>query len=306
MKSFVVMQGHTYQEEKEHGFIWAAKQDSSGMPSHSWQRMKEVEEGDLIFHYVKGDILAVSVATSGCEVAYRPSNPQNHALWNDKGYFAELDYHELDVPIHIRTKYEEILPLLPIKYSPFQTNGHGNQGYLYPCNEELAIKLLEIIADSNITEVEDEQLELAISTVVQTERNRLIPLLAEAESKMKTKMRLSEQRFRARLMPLWTNQCTICEIDLPILLQASRAKPWKDCTKTERLDRYNGLLLCANHDSLYQKGYIAFDGQGKIHIATEIKEEDYAKFGIHNKMKIARTEQNKSYFKWHKRHLFRG
>lgn len=75
MKCFMVMQGHTYQEEQEKGFIWAAKQDSSGMPSHSWERMMEVEKGDLIFHYVKGDIVAVSVATTGCEVAYRPSNP---------------------------------------------------------------------------------------------------------------------------------------------------------------------------------------------------------------------------------------
>lgn len=306
MKSFLVMQGHTYQEEKEKGFIWAAKQDSSGMPSHSWQRMTEVNEGDLIFHCVKGDILAVSVATTGCEVAYRPSNPKNHALWNDPGYFVELDYYELEVPIHIREKFEEILPLLPIKYSPFQRNGHGNQGYLYPCNEELAVKLLEIIADSNITRIEDEQLALAIGTVVQTERNPLIPLLAEAESEMKTKMRLGERAFRARMMPLWAHQCTICTIDLPIVLQASRAKPWKDCTSDERIDPYNGMLLCANHAILYKKGYIAFDGQGRIHIATDISEEDYEKFGIHSKMKIARTERNKPYFKWHKRYLFKG
>lgn len=305
MKSFVVMQGHTYHEEKENGFIWAAKQDSSGMPSHSWQRMMEVEKGDLIFHYVKGEILAISVATKGCEIAHRPSNPQHHALWNDPGYFVELEVHELDVPIQIRAKFEEILPLLPIKYSPFQMNGHGNQGYLYPCNEELAVKLLEMIADSNITEIENEQLALAISPVVQTERNPLIPLLAEAESELKAKIRLGEGILRAQMMPLWADQCTICGIDLPIVLRATRSKPWKDCTRDERIDPYNGMLLCANHEILYKTGYIAFDGQGKIHIAEEILEEDYKKFGIHRQMKIARMEQNKSYFKWHKRHIFR-
>ncbi len=304
MKCFMVMQGHTYQEEQEKGFIWAAKQDSSGMPSHSWERMMEVEKGDLIFHYVKGDIVAVSVATTGCEVAYRPSNPQNHALWNDPGYFVALDVHELDVPINIQTKLEEISPLLPNKYSPFQANGHGNQGYLYPCHEELSIKLLEIIADSNITKIEDEQLALAIGTVVETERNTLIPLLAEAESELKTKIRLEERTFHARMMPLWAHQCTICGIDLPIVLQATRAKPRKDCTKEERIDPYNGILLCANHAILYKKGYIAFDGQGKIHIAEEMSEENHKKFGIHRQIKIARMEQNKPYIKWHKRYLF--
>lgn len=299
------MQGHTYQEEKELGFIWAAKQDSSGMPSHSWQRMTEVEEGDLIFHYVRGNILAVSVATTGCEVAHRPSNVQNYELWNEKGYFVALDYHELDVPINISAKFKAILPLLPIKYSPFQTNGKGNQGYLYPCNEELAVKLLELIADSNITEVEDEQLELAIGSVVQTERNTLIPLLAEAESEAKTKIRLGNQKFRKNVMPIWEHQCTICGIELPELLKASRSKPWKDSTDLERVNPYNGMILCCNHDALYEKGFIAFDGQGKIHISSEIPEADYEKYGIHNKMKIARTEKNKPFFKWHKRHLFR-
>lgn len=305
MKSFVVMQGHTYQEEKELGFIWAATEDSGGMPSHSWQRMTEVNEGDLIFHYVRGNILAVSAATAGCEVAHRPSNIQNYEPWNDKGYLVELDYHELDVPINISSKFEAILPLLPIKYSPFQTNGNGNQGYLYPCNEELAVKLLELIADSNITEIEDEQLELAISPVVQVERNTLIPLLAEAESEAKTKIRMGEQKFRENLMPLWEHQCTLCGIELPALLKASPSKPWKDSTDSERVDPYNGVLLCCNHDALYKKGFIAFDGQGRLHISSQIPEADYEKYGIHKKVKIARKEENKPYFKWHKRHLFR-
>lgn len=305
MKSFVVMQGHTYQEEKALGFIWAAKQDRSGMPSHSWQRMTEIEAGDLIFHYVRGEFLAVSVATTDCEIRRRPANVENLAEWDQAGYFVALDYHELDVPIHIEEKFDAISPFLPIKYSPFQANGNGNQGYLYPCNEELAVKLLELIADSNITEVEDEQLELAIGTVVELDRNTLIPLLAEAESTMKTKMRLAELKFREKVSPLWNDACILCGIELPALLQASRSKPWKDSTADERIDPYNGVLLCMNHDALYKKGYIAFDGQGRLHISFELEEEDYEKYGIHNKIRIARTEKNKPYFKWHKRHLFK-
>ncbi|WP_155767499.1 HNH endonuclease [Sporosarcina ureilytica] len=306
MKSFLVMQGHTYNEEKELGFIWAAKKDRSGMPSHSWQRLTEVKKGDLVFHYVNGRILAVSVAKESCKIADRPSIDEHVEQQDEKGYYVELEYHELNVPIHIQSNFDAIRPLLPIRYSPFQLNGHGNQGYLYPCNEKLSVKLLGIIADANITEVEDEQLEFAMSPVVPVERDMLLPLLHTAESRMRTKIRKSQQSFCKDLMLLWAYQCVLCGIDLPELLKAVRSKPWKDSSDVERVDPYNGLLLCANHAALYENGLIAFDGQGRLHISSQLSEEDYEKYDLHKKVKIARQENHKKYLKWHKRHLFRS
>ena len=306
MQSFVVMQGRTYQEEKELGVIWSPQQDSGGKVPHSWLRMMEVKEGDRIFHYVKGYIVAVSVAKTGCQTARKPSNMQNHEHWNDNGYLVELEYHELEVPINVRSKFDEILPLLPIKYSPFQANADGNQGYLFPCNEELSIKLLELISDLNIYQVDEEQLEFAIGTVRRTERNTFIPMIAETEAEVKTKIRLGQQKFRKGLMPLWGYKCALCKIELPALLRASHSKPWKDSTDFERVDPYNGVLLCCNHDALYDEGFIAFDGQGRLHISSQIPEEDYEKYGIHSLMKIPRYEENKLYFKWHKRNLFKA
>jgi len=41
-------------------------------------------------------------------------------------------------------------------------------------------------------------------------------------------------------------------------LKASHIKAWKDCTSTqERLDSNNGLLLCANHDALFDQYLIS-------------------------------------------------
>jgi len=306
MQSFVVMQGQTYQEEKELGIIWSLQQDSTGKERHSRLRMIEVNEGDRIFHYVKGNIVAISVAKTGCQIAGKPSTMQNHELSNDNGYLVELDYHELEEPINVLSKFDDILPLLPIKYSPFQSDANGNQGYLYPCNEELSIKLVELIGELNIYQVDEEQLELAIGTVLRTERNTFIPMIAETESELKTKIRLGQQKFKEGLLPLWNHKCVLCEIELPALLRASYSKPWKDSMDFERVDPSNGVLLCCNHDALYGNGFIAFDGQGRLHISSQIPEEDYDKYSIHSKMKIARTEENKPYFKWHKRNLFNG
>lgn len=304
MKSFVVMQGETYQEEQHLGIIRSPQLDSGGQVPHSWLRMKEVNVGDRIFHYVKGNIVAISVAKTGCQVIGETIHTENSKHLSDNGYLVELEYYELEEPLNIISNLHEILPLLPIKYSPFQQDGNGNSGYLYPCNEQLVIKLLELISDLNIYRVDAEQLELAIGTVLRTEHNNFIPMLAEMESEVKLMIRKGCEKFRKDLLPLWENKCALCDVELAVLLQASHAKPWKDSTQSERIDPYNGLLLCCNHDALYSKGYIAFDGQGKLHISSSIPEDDYLIYNIYPKKKIARYEENKPYFKWHLKHVF--
>ncbi|MEK4630071.1 MAG: HNH endonuclease [Solibacillus sp.] len=300
MNFFIVMQGKTYEEAKLANIVWCSIYDNSGQTPHSWERMNEVRKGDVLFHYVKGDIIAISVAQ---EDAYEGENP---AISSEEiGHMFQSAYEELSVPLNIKNHFESIQPLLPIKYSAFQQNGDGNQGYLYPCNEMLALKLLELIGDDNIYEENEEQLEFAIGMIAQKERNTLAPVLIETEAEAKVKIRKGQQKFKKQLAPLWNNQCALCGIELPALLRASHAKPWKDATDEERLDPYNGILLCSNHDVLYDQGYITFDGTGKIHISSEIESIDYVKFSIHDKMRVSRVEENKKYFKWHKRNIFK-
>jgi len=55
--------------------------------------MTEVKEGDRVLHYVKGNIVAISVATLGCLEASKPSTMKNHDQWNDSGYLVSLQYH---------------------------------------------------------------------------------------------------------------------------------------------------------------------------------------------------------------------
>lgn len=299
MQGFIVMQGQNYEEEKELGFIWTPQKDRSGSEQHSWERVREVKEGDRIFHYVKGDIVAISVAKTDCTIEKKPTSKKS-----TQGYLVQLAYYEFEKPLTIQDYFDKISLHLPKKYSPFQQDSSGNQGYLYPCNEALLIKLVELIGDLNIYEEVDEQLEFALGIVKRTAHNPLIPLLAETESAAKTKVRIEKKKFKQALLHQWHSKCAICEIDLLELLKASHAKPWKDSTKLERVNKYNGILFCANHAELYNRGFIAFDGQGKIHISSLISEENYEKYAIHAKVKIARVEENKYYFKWHKRNLF--
>ena len=300
------MQGDTYQEEKQLGLIWSPIKDKGGNVPHSWLRMTEVKEGDRIFHYVKGNIVALSIVLDDCRTGEKPSPLQHHDGLNDESYVINLTYHELDTPVNIRDQFHELSALLPIKYSPFQEDANGNSGYLYPCNEELAIKLLELISESNIYWTSEEQLEFAIDAIKATEHHTLIPLIAETELEVKTKTRLGQQRFRKNLLPLWEGKCALCGINLSDLLIASYAKPWKDSSGEERLDPYNGVLLCRNHAVLFAKGFISFNGQGKLAISTEINENHYEMYRLEQDLKIRIHLENKRFFKWHKRNIFKS
>ena len=302
MNSFIVMQGTTYQEEKHLGIIWSPQKDKSGLVPHSSKIMQDIKNGDRIFHYVKGSIVAISIVKKGCQEHLRPQRNGNHKIEN--GYLVESEYRELEIPLNIRNHFDEIIQYLPIKYSAFKEDGTGNSGYLYPCNEELTLKLLEYISTLNIFNSDEDQLELSVDEVITKERNPLQALLAETESETKMKIRCYQQKFRKLVMPLWNHECPLCGIRLDPLLNSSHSKSWKDCSDDERLNPYNGVLLCHNHDALYKKGLISFDGQGRLHISEQIPEEEYDMYRLRKGIKISIHPENKPYFKWHKRNVF--
>lgn len=86
--------------------------------------------------------------------------------------------------------------------------------------------------------------------------------------------------FRGKLLKEYNHKCCLCDIDQDYLLRASHiipvAKIIKDVSLTprEKADLIstpeNGLLLCANHDVLFDGGYISFDEMGMIAISDEL------------------------------------
>ncbi|MBD8015455.1 MULTISPECIES: HNH endonuclease [Planococcus] len=303
MNSYIVMQGDTYQEECAAGVLWTPQVDKSGMVPHSWNRMQELKKGDLVFHYVKGFLVAISRIREDFHKGTKPKHADEQG-GSEPAFIARTAYRELDVPLSIKGSFQEIEPLLPTKYSAFQEDANGNSGYLYPCNEELAMKFLELISSLNVFTLEMEQLELSMEVIKKTAHNPLLSLIAEAELEIKTKMRRGKEQFRESLLPLWNGECPICGIAIEEVLTATHAKPWKDSSDSERLDPFNGILLCANHASLYSAGYIAFTGGGRLHISSRIPEEDYPVYRLRKNLKVPVSAEHAPYLRWHKRIVF--
>ncbi len=92
------------------------------------------------------------------------------------------------------------------------------------------------------------------------------------------------------------------------LLRASHIKPWADCaTDAERLDVFNGLLLEARVDAVFDQGFVTVDDEGRLVVAAELGAEARQMLGLDVERRVRRLEaQHRVYLAWHRARVFRG
>lgn len=164
-------------------------------------------------------------------------------------------------------------------------------------NSEL-VKYIEasfkhFLADNNGKEIETIENEVDNLKIEATERDALI------------KCRVNQSKYRSELLKRY-KRCCLCKVSNRELLIASHIKPWSQCESTEKLDIDNGLLLCPNHDKLFDLGFISFDDDGKILICDGLKEIDRTFMNVEDKMSIVINEGNKKYLEYHRKKVFKN
>jgi len=92
--------------------------------------------------------------------------------------------------------------------------------------------------------------------------------------------RLGQGAYRQRLMALWDGRCAVTGCATSQALIASHAKPWAESDNRERLDEYNGLLLTASIDRLFDQGLIAFTDDGDLLRKPTLQEADLEPLGL--------------------------
>lgn len=135
---YFCFQGKQFKNELLGGYIFAGLDPTI---SH-WKRLKELKEGDVIFHGSMQGILAVSIVKGGYSIEKRPLA---HYLANErkdyKGLYVQCKYLLLKHPIITQNYKKEIIEYQGDhsgKGYPFNKNGTGNQGYLFNMNMGLA------------------------------------------------------------------------------------------------------------------------------------------------------------------------
>lgn len=117
------------------------------------------------------------------------------------------------------------------------------------------------------------------------------------------KVRVNQSAFRDMLLKKY-NKCCLCGVTDQHLLIASHIKPWSVCEQVERLDPNNGLLLCPNHDKLFDGGYITFDTDMKVVISSRLSESDRVFMNISENMSIEPDYKCEKYMKYHREVVF--
>ncbi len=101
------------------------------------------------------------------------------------------------------------------------------------------------------------------------------------------RQRVGQNKFRDAMLNYWGGACAVTGIAIPEILRASHAKPWAECaTDAERLDVFNGFLLSANLDALFDRFLISFDENGVLIIAPMLVGIDLQPLGISLGMKL--------------------
>lgn len=128
--------------------------------------------------------------------------------------------------------------------------------------------------------------------------------ITKTENQQVIKSRIGQSTFKKALLA-YEKKCRLCGVTDERFLVASHIKQWIQSNNQERLDINNGLLLCPNHDALFDKGYISFGDDGSILISESLEEETKVFLNINETMKIMMKERQREYMKWHRENLFK-
>ncbi len=121
------------------------------------------------------------------------------------------------------------------------------------------------------------------------------------------RQRVGQDVFRQALLDYWGGACAVTGLALPEVLRASHAKPWADCdTDEERLDVFNGFLLVANLDALFDRGLVTFDAGGELILSGTLSPAQRAELHLDVPLRLRwLAPEHHPYLEWHREHQFR-
>lgn len=117
--------------------------------------------------------------------------------------------------------------------------------------------------------------------------------------------------FKDTLYHEYAHRCAICGIDIAHMLIASHIKPFRDCAHLyEAVDYQNGILLCRNHDFLFDQGYISFSDEGKLLVSEQLSQQPRLQpyvFDLLYQLPVELTTNvRRMFLTYHRNHIFLG
>ncbi len=292
--------------------MWSPQRNNNGSYSQYYANMQLVEPGDVVLSYAGGEFRAVGVAL---DTAYEAPKPLEFgaagATWADLGWRVDVSFVELAPQHRLRPRdfLAELLPHVPVKYSPIQANGRGVTAYLFEISESfahVAIGRLESLLERRLEQVlQGSGLDLRRLGEDRIEEFLRRAPLDNTEKAALISARRGQGRFREGVS-LLEPACRFTQVANPALLIASHIQPWHRChTNAERLDPFNGLMLTPTYDRLFDRGLVTFTPDSKLLISPRLPVDDVRKIRMDPALAVEpfRTQQQK-YLEYHREHVF--
>lgn len=113
--------------------------------------------------------------------------------------------------------------------------------------------------------------------------------------------RIGQGAYRDSLLDIWGGRCAVTGCAIPEVLIASHAKPWSQCNPRERLDEYNGLLLAASVDRLFDQGLISFTDDGQLLVVDSLSDNDLRVVGLNRSARLYKVlSRHRPYLREHR------
>jgi putative restriction endonuclease len=178
--------------------------------------------------------------------------------------------------------------------------GHADHGFVLPTEAALAQWLRRAAA---LSQALPNQAVMAFEAQLQSELAAMPIVSAQnTEVQRMVRQRVGQQAYRQAMLDYWGGACAVTGLALSQALRASHAKPWAECASDlERLDVFNGFLLSANLDVLFDSFLISFASSGELLVSTAISAIDQQKLGLGAGMRLRwLSAQHNPYLDFHR------
>jgi len=284
--------------------MWSPKLQKDGRENNSYENMRRVSPGDIVFSFKDTRLYAIGIILSEGYTCNRPEELSKDD-WATDGWKVDVEYTELNNRIRPKDHIEKLRKNLPNKYSPLKADGDGNQSYLFELPIGLVEQLIDLIGSEAATIIGNAQIpELPDEDEEQKQEILNDPDITTTEKQQLIQSRKGQGKFRRRLERVEV-RCRVTKIEDKKHLIASHIKPWSKSNNDERLDGYNGLLLAPHIDHLFDKGYISFKDNGDMIISKQLDAKTLDLWSVSKENYGPFNERQIPYLKYHRDNVFR-
>jgi putative restriction endonuclease len=240
--------------------LWSPSYKESQHRWAYWEKLLEVQEGDVVVHLSgktrKAEFIGFSIAgANGYKTSNRPPIP-NEWGYAESFYFVPLtDFVQFPDPINLDNVFQQRNHQLRDYYKSNKALKHGKrelifytiQGNRLQCQNgaylsELSSELAKIILGFDFSNQKDDVRPPAITA-------------RTGQQIVKMRIRVGQREFSKNIRSNYGNQCCFpnCPITDPQFLVGAHIARWSDVPEL-RGETSNGLCLCLFHDKAFELG----------------------------------------------------